>query len=86
MTFDRLLKREDEWLCRLKQRPVRSCVVIRPRIAQSQVETYHPDAFDKHFDAQTLLIVVGQNRLNAIAHVHQFLEADLDRCDRRKAR
>jgi|SRR5208282_834103 len=86
MTVDHLLKRQDEWLGGPKQRLVRTRVVARPRIAQSYLKTYRPDAIDEHFDAQTLLIVLGQNRLNAIANVNHFLEADLDRCHRRKIR
>ena len=86
MTVDHLLKREDQRLGGLKQRFVRFCVVIRPWIAQSHLESQGPESLDEDFDAQAPFIMVGQNCLNAIADVNQLLEADLDRCHRRKFR
>jgi hypothetical protein len=86
MTVAHLLKRQNEWLGGLKQRLVRAHVVARLRISQRHINPHRPDALDEHFDAQTLFIVLGQNRLSAIVNINHFFEADLDRCHRRKIR
>jgi len=80
MAVDHLLKRQDEWLGRLKQRLVRTHVFTRPRISQSYFKAHRPDALDEELDTKPLFLVLGQNCLNAVANVNHFFEADLDRC------
>src|SRR6516165_3038026 len=75
MTVDHLLKRQDAWLGRLKQRLVSGHVFGRLRISQSYFKTHRSDALDEQFDTKPLFLVSGQNCPNAIANVNHLLEA-----------